>query len=66
MSQSKTLAPVRYSPLLSAGSVVFPEPERAATHVLIFPMAEDGTIYCRRCKKRLTATEWARPCAGKE
>ena len=66
MTQSNSIAPLRYSPILSARAVAFPEPERAALHVLIFPMADDGTIYCRRCERRLTATDWARPCAGKE
>jgi len=66
MTQPHTPAPLRYSPILSVRAVAFPEPERAANHVLKFPMTSDGTIWCLRCGRFLTATDWARPCAGKE
>lgn len=48
--------------LASAVAVSFPEPDLPPNHVLIFPMADDGTVWCKRCKRRLNADLWARPC----
>ena len=66
MTQPSTIAPGGYSPILSARAVAFPDITLPANHVLIFPMAGDGTVWCERCRTRLNAERWAQPCPGKE